>query len=86
MDERRRKLRFRAWRRGFRELDLLMGSFADLHLETFSEDEVDEFERLLEVSDWEIYGWLTETNEIPDHQRGPVLDRMCKFRYAAQPG
>ena len=40
MDDRRRKLKFRAWRRGFREMDLLMGSFADEYIADMSEDEM----------------------------------------------
>lgn len=86
MDDRRRKLKFRAWRRGFRELDLLMGSFADQYLETMSDSEADEFERLLDVPDWEIYAWLTQSADIPENQKGPVLDQLCQFNYSAQPG
>ncbi len=86
MDDRRKKLSFRAWRRGFRELDLLMGSFADKHLEGMTETEVDEFERLLDVADWEIYAWLTHTAEIPEDQKGPVLQQLCEFKFSAQAG
>ena len=86
MEERRRKLLFRAWRRGIRELDLMIGSFADEHLADLSESEVDEFERLLAVPDWEMYGWLTGTAEEPPNYAGPLLDRMKQFKYSAQPG
>ena len=48
LDERRRRILFRAWRRGMREMDLVMGQFADMNLPTMSEAELDEFERLLE--------------------------------------
>ena len=58
MDARRRKLKFRAWRRGFREMDLLMGSFADQHLDQYGETELDQFEALLNLPDWEVYAWL----------------------------
>ena len=51
LDERRRRILFRAWRRGVREMDLIMGRFADAHLPTMSEDELAEFERLLDVPD-----------------------------------
>lgn len=86
MDDRRRKLNFRAWRRGFREMDLIMGSFADKYLDTMSEQELDEFERLLAVADWDVFGWLTGTKEIPADQYGPVLKRLKEFKYTAQPG
>ena len=55
METRRRKLTFRAWRRGFREMDLYMGSFADKFLPDFNEAQLDEFERLLAVPDWDVY-------------------------------
>ena len=84
--ERRRKLRFRAWRRGFRELDLLMGSFADLRLDGYCEAELDEFERLLGLPDWEVFAWLIGQKDVPDNHQGPVLDQLVAFRYEAQPG
>ena len=43
LDPNRRKLVFRAWRRGFREMDLLMGTFADEHMAALDEDGVAEF-------------------------------------------
>ena len=86
MDERRRKLKFRAWRRGFRELDLIMGSFADKFMADLNEYEVDEFERLLEVPDWDIYAWISGNKPIPPNYNSDLLDRLCHFEYAAQPG
>ncbi|WP_291207746.1 succinate dehydrogenase assembly factor 2 [Hyphomonas sp.] len=86
-DENRRKmLKFRAWRRGFREMDLLMGSFADATLESLSGEGLDEFERLLEVPDWEVYAWLIGQKPVPLNHSGPVLDQLIAFRYAAQSG
>lgn len=86
-DENRRKmLKFRAWRRGFREMDLLMGSFADATLESLGSEGLDEFERLLEVPDWEVYAWLIGQKSVPENHSGPVLDQLIAFRYAAQSG
>ena len=85
-DIRRKKLKFRAWRRGFREMDLLMGSFADIAIESMDTAGLDEFERLLSVPDWEVYAWLIGQKDVPDNHRGPVLDQLIAFRYAAQSG
>jgi antitoxin CptB len=85
-EERRKKLKFRAWRRGFREMDLLMGSFADIAIESMDTSGLDEFERLLGVPDWEVYAWLIGQKDVPDNHRGPVLDQLIAFRYAAQSG
>jgi antitoxin CptB len=64
-ENRRKKLKFRAWRRGFREMDLLIGSFADATLESLDTAGLDEFERLLKVPDWEVYAWLIGQEPVP---------------------
>ncbi|MEM7328411.1 MAG: succinate dehydrogenase assembly factor 2 [Pseudomonadota bacterium] len=86
MDERRRKLKFRAWRRGFREMDLLMGSFADAHLVAMSDDDLSEFERLLSTPDWEVYAWLIGQKAVPGNFQSDLLTRMMTFRYEAHAG
>jgi len=86
MDSRRRKLTFRAWRRGFREMDLLMGTFADETLADLTDDGLAEFERLLSIPDWEIYAWLIGQKPVPENHKGPVLDALIAFRYVAQSG
>jgi len=52
------RVRFRAWRRGFREADLILGPFADRHAPAMSADELDRFEALLEQADHDIYAWI----------------------------
>ncbi|MBV1699714.1 MAG: succinate dehydrogenase assembly factor 2, partial [Hyphomicrobiales bacterium] len=49
LDERRRKLLFRAWRRGVREMDLIIGRFADVHIASLDAAGLDDFERLIEA-------------------------------------
>ncbi|MEQ9507387.1 MAG: succinate dehydrogenase assembly factor 2 [Hyphomonas sp.] len=85
-ENRRKKLTFRAWRRGFREMDLLIGSFADSAIASFDDAGLDEFERLLEIPDWEVYAWLIGQEPVPEKHAGPVLDQLIAFRYAAQSG
>ncbi len=86
LDAHRRKLKFRAWRRGFREMDLLMGTFADAHLEGMSEDDLSQFERLLAAPDWDVFAWLVGQKPIPDEFKSALLDRLMTFRYEAQAG
>ncbi|MEM7639394.1 MAG: succinate dehydrogenase assembly factor 2 [Pseudomonadota bacterium] len=86
LDERRRKLKFRAWRRGFREMDLLMGSFADAHLADMSDEDLSEFERLLSTPDWEVYAWLIGQKTVPGNFNSALLTRMMEFRYEAHAG
>ena len=86
LDERRRKLVFRAWRRGFREMDLLMGTFADAHIGGLTIEDLDEFERLLATPDWEVYAWIIGQKQVPDNYKSALLDRLIEFRFEAQPG
>ena len=81
MDERKRKLKFRAQRRGFREMDLIMGQFADAHIGAMNDAELDEFERLLATPDWDVYAWIIGNKPIPPNYAGPVLDQLLGFRY-----
>lgn len=67
-------------------MDLLIGSFADAHIDSFGKAELDEFEGLLGIPDWEVYAWLIGQTPVPDKHRGPVLDQLIAFRYAAQGG
>ena len=77
LDERRRKILFRAWRRGLREMDLVMGQFADMNLQAMSDTEVDEFERLLDIPDPQILDWITGFETVPPPYDTPLFARLC---------
>jgi antitoxin CptB len=84
-DARLKKLRFRAWRRGFREADLILGPFADKHVGAMSAAELDAFEALLEVPDQDLYGWIVGTAPTPaafDHE---IMNRIKAFRFELNP-
>ncbi|WP_271068618.1 succinate dehydrogenase assembly factor 2 [Caulobacter sp. NIBR1757] len=57
-DARLKRLRIRAWRRGFREMDLILGPFADQHAQSLDEAELAAFEALLLADDQDVYGWI----------------------------
>ena len=84
MDGRLKKLRFRAWRRGFREADLILGPFADHHLEKLSPAQLDEFEALLDQPDQDLYAWIIGTSPTPPEHDGGVLDLIKAFRFEAR--
>jgi antitoxin CptB len=65
LDARRRRILFRAWRRGLREMDLVMGRFADARLPGMSEAELDLFERLLDAPDPSVLAWITGEEAVP---------------------
>ena len=79
LDVRRRRLRFRAWHRGTREMDLLLGRFADAEATKFDEQSMASFEALLEVPDPDLYNWITGTAEIPAPYDTPLLRRLRDF-------
>jgi antitoxin CptB len=84
-DARLKKLRFRAWRRGFREADLILGPFADKHVQSMSEAELVEFERLLDQPDQDLYGWIIGALPTPAALDGELLNRIKAFRFEAHP-
>ena len=61
----RRQARFRAQRRGFRELDLIFGALAEKHLNRFDEGQLERLEALLAVPDWQLYGWIMGQEAVP---------------------
>ena len=79
-DARLRKLRFRSWRRGFREADLILGGFADAHLHELEPMQLDRFETLLEENDHDIYGWVIGREPIPPAFDHDVMARIKAFR------
>lgn len=79
-EARHKKLKLRAWRRGFREADLILGPFADLHVSTLSPDELDWFEVLLEQPDHDLYGWILERAPTPAEFDVPLMNKLKAFR------
>lgn len=81
----RRKLGFRAWHRGTRETDLLIGSFADRHVAEFSVAELGQFQRLLEENDPDIYDWMIGLQPVPPEHDNRVTALLREFRFVAKP-
>jgi antitoxin CptB len=83
LDVRRRKLLFRAWHRGIREMDLIMGRFAEETIEQLSDAELDEFESLMHLPDGDVLSWLTGEAPVPAVHDGPLFRRLRDFQAAA---
>jgi antitoxin CptB len=79
LDERRRRLLYRAWHRGTREMDLIMGRFADAAVGQLTDAEIAELERLAEVPDPELYAWLTGDRPVPDTYDHAMFRRLRDF-------
>ncbi len=79
LDHRRRKLKFRAWHRGTKEMDYILGSYADRHLEHMSQAEMDRFSTLLEVPDGELYKWVAGTVDVPAEFDDDIMHNLKSF-------
>jgi antitoxin CptB len=83
IEVKRRQARFRAQRRGFRELDLIFGALADKHLNRFDEAQLERLEALLAVPDWQLYGWIMGKEAVPKPHDNDVFALL--FDYRADP-
>ena len=80
-----KRLRFRAWHRGTRETDLLVGGFFDRDHQQWDEAEVDWFERLLEEQDVDILAWAIGAAEPPPPFQGAMMARLRKLDFIHHP-
>ena len=80
MTIRRKKLQFRSWHRGTRELDLIFGSFADAAIETLDEGELDDYERLLNLPDTDLMDWMLIGKPVPAEIDSALVRRILAFR------
>jgi antitoxin CptB len=79
LDPRRRKLLFRSWHRGIREMDLIMGRFADATIADLSDDELTHYERLMDVPDPQLFAWITGDEPVPHDQDTALVRRLRAF-------
>lgn len=78
-DIRLKRLYFRSWHRGTREMDLLLGRFVDACLAELSEEELDQYESLLGYPDQDLYGWITAERPWPKPLDNPLTQRLSAF-------
>jgi antitoxin CptB len=79
LDAHRRRLLFRAWHRGMRELDLIMGRFAESAIEQLTADELIEFEDLMKVPDRELLAWVTGEADVQANFDTVLFRRLRDF-------
>lgn len=81
LDHRLRRLRFRAWHRGTREADYIVGGFYDRYHAGWNEAEVEWFERLIDENDVDIMGWAMGSIAVPPQWEGPMMDALRRLDY-----
>ena len=77
-----KRLRMRSWRRGIKEMDLILGGFADARLAGLDGATLDAYEALLEENDWDLYYWVTGAREAPG-THAPLIRRLSLFHKIA---
>lgn len=80
---RRRRLRYRAWHRGTRELDLMLGPFVDAYADEMGGAELDRLERLLVEAETDLQNWFLGQAEPPPSADRELIDRIIAFRQAS---
>ena len=80
LELRRKRLLYRSIYRGNRENDILLGQFARAHIAAFSAAELDQYERLLETGDNEIFDWVTGKETVPPDRDSPVVRKFLAFQ------
>jgi antitoxin CptB len=77
-----RRMRYRAWHRGTKEMDLLLGPYADARLVEMDGSELDRFEAILEELDTDLLKWLTGQEPAPADADHALLADLLRFRIA----
>jgi antitoxin CptB len=84
-DARLKRLRFRAWHRGVREADMLVGGYFDRWHEAWSDADMAWFEALLEEQDVDILAWAMGTAAVPERWQGEMMTRLQALDYIRNP-
>jgi antitoxin CptB len=85
LDPRRKRILFRAWHRGTREMDLLMGRYAESAIDAMSEAELSIFEALIEVPDRDLFAWITGSEPTAENFDTGIFQALKAFHTHDKP-
>ncbi|OYU90673.1 MAG: succinate dehydrogenase assembly factor 2 family protein [Bradyrhizobiaceae bacterium PARB1] len=80
LDDRRKRLLYRCWHRGTREMDLILGRFADAEIGILADLELTQLEALIALEDPELYPAFVGDTELAPEYRTPLFERIKEFR------
>lgn len=83
---RRRRMRYRAWHRGTREMDLILGPYADAYIEGLPEAELDRLEKLMNEEDTDLLKWIMGQEPVPADVDAELLAVLARFNDARLAG
>lgn len=78
LDVRLKRLRMRSWRRGTKEMDLVLGPFADTELPALDSEALDAYEALLAENDQDLYLWISRLSGFPERYEA-IVQRVARF-------
>jgi len=84
-ETRLKKLQFRAWHRGTREADFMIGGFLDRYGKTWDDAQIEWFDALLKEDDVDIMAWAIGTQEVPTRFAGDMMTAMQQLDYIEMP-
>ena len=85
LDDRRKRILFRCWHRGTREMDLILGKFADAEIGILADLELTQLEALIDLEDPDLYPAFVGETELPPEFRTPLFERIKSFRNLDRP-
>ena len=78
-EHRRKRLLWRATHRGIKEMDLILGGFVVKHLDQFTDAEISDLERIMEIPDQDMLSWATKQTDVPAEHASPLLTRILAY-------
>ena len=85
LESRLARAKFRAWHRGTREADYMIGGYFDRYHADWDEEDLVWFEKLLDYDDVEIMAWALKTQPVPAEMQGERIAIMQKLDYVDIP-
>jgi antitoxin CptB len=80
-EERLKRLKFRAWHRGMKEMDIICGRFFDANTKNLSNEDLDLFENLLQENDQDIFSWIMGRSDIPQQHDHHIFESIKNFDF-----
>ena len=85
-ETRLKALRYRAWHRGTREADYMIGGFFDAHHSGWDDTAIAWFETIIDEQDVDIMSWALGRSDPPEHLNGPMVEALRQLDYIEIPG
>lgn len=80
LEIRRKRAYYNSWHRGTREMDLLIGGFAEQHLSDLTAQDLERYEHILQLPDDDLYAWITGRADIPEDLDSELFRKLCNYR------